>query len=1008
MGYNRNMDAFKQQYERLNQEQKKAVDCIEGPVFVMAGPGTGKTQILSLRIANILQEIPGIEPENILALTFTNQAAYNKRERLSKFVGPQNAHRVYISTFHSFAEGMIKKYPAYFERFSQSRLISSVEQIQLLTELTQTHGGSSFSVFKRRENTINSIAFNIGKVKGEALSPDKLRKNIIDEYEEEMESPDMFYKRASGDNKKGDIKKHKVKTLEDRKEKSLAFVDVYEAYEEALLSRNFYDHNDLITSVLNEINNDSYFQAELQEQFQYILVDEHQDTNDGQNAILHGLIDNPVWEGKPNIFVVGDTKQSIFRFAGASQESFTELFKNLKDVVTISLQKNYRSDQKVLNHAHTLISKSEHHAEETQLEAFFEYDSRFEYREFSNYKTESLWVASDIQKRFQEGENLQEIAILFRNNKDIIELRTLLEIYGIPYQDFTKKNLLEDVDMKKLFLLLRCIYQHTDDDIVAKVLFIDFLSFNLIGVQKVLKAFRAQRSSTLSLFEMIADEERMSSLSIPQQEIQKYISFTSTVLLLKGKSENMDFVSFFSEAVRELGFLSYVVSKPDSATGLAKVETLFDEIKKEQGSRKLFSIHDFIEYLNVLYENNITMNISNPMNKGVSLMTFHGSKGLEFETVYIIKALKKRSQGSEIHIPLDSFVDGDTEDERRLMYVAITRAKKNCLISSYLYNHEGKEQSRSLHIDEIEELSHISMDQWEQEHSSAFADFFGESHEQLTSLIDQEYIQERFLKSTLSVTALNNYIESPLLYFFRNLVLLPEARSPFLEFGNLMHKSLERFAKKELQQMKVLSISELLESLEQEVQEHPIYEQHYEKAKDALITYAEHRLVDEVVPLDVEFRIPAISFESDRGEIRLSGAVDKISRDEDGSIIVWDYKTGRSISDMDKHRKEKLKRQAVFYKMLLKSYSGGKYNPQKVIFDFLEPSKKTGTFERYEYIVQPEDIEELKQEINRLVNDIFEGTLLSSDIVSDKVPKQYQDILEIIKGPRTFEQKTLL
>lgn len=1003
------MHAFTEQYTRLNAEQKKAVDTIDGPVFVMAGPGTGKTQILTLRIANLLQKVDGIEPENILALTFTNQAAYNMRERLSKIVGAQYAHRVYISTFHSFAEDMIKRYPSYFERFTRSRLISPVEQIKLLTELADTYGGESFSVFNRRPTTINTISFEISKVKGEALSSSELRKKILKEFDEECESPDMFYKRASGENKKGDIKKHKLKTLEDRKEKSLAFVDIYEAYQDALIQKNFYDYHDLIASVVDEMKNDSYFQAELQEQFQYILVDEHQDTNDGQNAILHGLIDNLVWEGKPNIFVVGDTKQSIFRFAGASQESFTQLFKNLRDVETISLEKNYRSDQKVLSHAHSLIAKSEHHSKEQELEAFFSYDSRFEYREFNNYKTEALWVASDIQKRIQDGEDPQEIAVLFRNNKDITELRTLLEVYGIAFQDFTKKNLLEDVDMKKLFLLLRCVYRHTDDEIVGKTLFIDFFSFDLIGVQKVLKAFYSSRSKNLSLFEMIANTEKMSSLDLKEEELKKYSDFCNTILTLKGKSENLDFISFFSEAIRELGFLSYVMSKKDSATGLAKIETLFDEIKKEQAARSHFGIHEFIEYLNTLNEHNISMNIGNPMNKGVQLMTFHGSKGLEFETVYIIKALKKRSRGSEIHLPLEHFVDGDVEDERRLMYVAMTRAKKNCLMSSYVYNHDGKEQSRSLHIDEVESLSHIDMDTWEQENTELFADFFGESHEHVQSLLDQEYIQERFLKSALSVSALNNYMESPLVYFFRNLVLIPQARSPFLDFGNLMHGTLEKFALKGIQKGKLGSVDELLSSLDEEVKENPSYEEHYEKAKNALVRYAEYRLENEVLPLETEFRVPAVSFESEKGyELRLTGVIDKISRDEDGSIIVWDYKTGRSISDMDKDRKEKLRRQATFYKILLKNSFGGKYNPQKVIFDFLEPSKKTGEFERYEYVITPEDVDEVRGDINSLVNDIFDGTLLQGDLSSDQKNKEYLEFLEIIKGPRTFEQRTLL
>lgn len=1002
------MKTFEEQYQQLNPQQRKAVDTIDGPVFVMAGPGTGKTQILTLRIAQILNQGSGIEPENILALTFTNAAAYNMRERLSKIIGAQNAHRVYISTFHSFAEDMIKRYDEYFPRFHDARLVSNVEQIEVIQHIADEHGGEHFSVFKRREGTLNSIVSALGKIKSEGLDADAFRAQVQKQFDEEMASDDIVYKRAYGEYKKGDVKPSEVARITKKRDKNLALADIYEAYEQTLREKKLYDYSDLIFSVVTELNNDSLFQTELQEQFQYILVDEHQDTNDGQNAILHALINNPVWEGKPNIFVVGDAKQSIFRFAGASEKSFVELFSTLKDVTTIELESNYRSHQTVLDHAHTLISKGSFHKNEQNLSAFFERQGDIEYREFHNYKTEVLFVAQDIKKRIDAGESPKEIAVLFRNNRDVSELRTLFDVYGVKYQDATKKNLLEDPDMLKLFLLLRSVYDSSNDEVIAKTLFIDFLSFNVIGIQKVLKAYRNKRDKSLSLFEMISDESELKQLKLSEEEQEKYRTFTQMIVQQKSKSENTRFHQFFSDFIRESGFLKAQLSRPDSAHALAKIETLFDEVRKESKARDSFEVGEFIHYLDTLKQHNITMNIHSPMIDGVQLMTFHGSKGLEFDTVYIIKSLKKRAGSNEISLPFGEFSSGHLEDERRLMYVALTRAKKNCFISSYVYNEEGKEQSRSLHIDEIDNLPHIDMSQWEQEHSHSFADFFGESNKHVQSLVDPEYMRERFLASKLSVSALNNYIKSPLLYFFRNLVLLPQAKSPFLDFGNLIHGTLEHYFNQVKEKAEVLDIEAFKQSFQHTLSSNPDYHTYEERGWETLKSYYEANAHRFEIPLENEFRVPAVSYDAeDDVSIILTGVIDKVTRNDDGTITVWDYKTGKAYSDMDKARQQSLKRQATFYKLLLQNSFSGKYNFHHVVFDFIEPNKH-GEYETQAFEILPGDIESLKQEINTLIADVLSGTLLEATFPNNDANKELLEFLEILRGPRTYEQPALI
>lgn len=1004
-----NKSKFNELYSILNPAQKQAVDTVDGPVFVMAGPGTGKTQILTLRIANILKQTD-IDPENILALTFTNAAAYNMRERLSGIIGPELAHRIYISTFHSFAEDMMKRYSDVFDSVYGTRLISPIEQIELLEDLVDSQKTEYFSVFRRRDTTIKSIAFALGKIKGEGMNSDQFREHINAQFDLDSESDDIRYKRKFKEFNAGDIKPSELRKLTQRRDKNLELADIYEAYEQVLHTRRIYDFSDVIVRMIHELGQpDSLFKAELQEQFQYILVDEHQDTNDAQNTIVRHLIDNPVSEGKPNIFVVGDSKQAIFRFAGASEESYTRLLSLLVDPVIINLEQNYRSHQGVLDSSHSLIQKSDQHTDEQVLQAFFDHNGVLQYREFNDHKMEMIWLVQDIQSRIEKGEDLNEMAVLYRNNSDADDIRRLLDIYGIAYKDFSKKNILRDPDIQKLFYLLQAVHNPANNEALAKVLFIDFLEFDVFDIQRILQKSRNARGEyNKSIMTILEDPQKLQESGVIPERLDSYAEFIEMIKEQKRISEDVDAMSFFSGFVRESGFLKYILGRPQSVLALQKVEKLFDELKKESMARSEFSFADSMHYLATMKKHGVTMNITNTLSDGISLLTFHGSKGLEFDTVYMIKALSKRKMGSEITLPFKDFQDGGVDDERRLFYVAVTRARKNCLVSSYIYNEEGREKTRSLHIGETEGLESIDMVDWEKDHASDLAVLFNESQEHIVSLIDTDFIQEKFLKNKLSVSALNNYAESPLKYYFRNLVYLPEARSPFLDKGNMLHETLEKYFDECMKLQEIQNKDILKKCFDTIIENNHLYLEHAEMGWKIISKYFDEYYETFQIPADNEKRISAIPFELDNGQtINLTGVMDKITINEVGEITVWDYKTGRAYSDMDKDRKEKTKRQAAFYKLLLQNAFDGKFNFHTAIFDFLEPNKK-GEYERAEFQITQDDVDEARVQINELAGKIFDGTLLEGDFYRDSGNKELLEFLEVLRGPRTYEQLPLL
>lgn len=1003
-----NYEQFEKVYSVLNDAQRQAVDTIEGPVMVIAGPGTGKTQILTLRIANILKQ-DGMEPENILALTFTNAAAYNMRQRLSGIVGSELAYRVKIATFHSFAEDTMKQFPEYFPQFHGARLISPVEQIEMIEQIVDEMPHlEHFSKFKRRDSTIRDIAFAIGKAKGEGETPDSLVVRIHEKYETDSEHPDMFYKRAYKGFAKGDIKPAELRKIEARRDKAIELANIYRAYQDTLIQNRQYDFADLILSFVMELESDSAFQEDIQEQYHYILVDEHQDTNDAQNRILWGLIDHPVWEGKPNIFVVGDTKQAIFRFAGASNRSYDALLAKLPETQIIELGHNYRSHQNILDHAHALISQSEYHREEVALEAFFDHGGVCQYRNFQNYKMEALWIAQDIKQRIESGENPDDMAVLYRNNKDADDIRHLLAVYNIPTQDHSKKDILKDSTILKIVLLMRAVYDLDNDEALAKVLFIDFLNLDIYAVQKIINAAKSAKKQTRKrVYSLISDASRMKELDITAEQQQSFLDLANMLAQAKSESENQDMMSFFSWFIRESGVLAYILGRPDSSQGIMTVEKLFDEIKKEAAARGALSFEGAIEYLHALQKHHITMNLTNSLSYGVQLMTFHGSKGLEFDTVYITKALEKRAMPDAIALPFDSFNDGDSEDERRLLYVAITRAKKECHLSSYIIDSQGKEKSPSSLIADIPAIEHVDMTQWEDAHMQDIVDFFAEEQNHIASLLDKEYVTNLFFSKQLSVSALNNYMESPLKYFFRNLVALPEARSHFLDFGNLIHETLELYFDAAMRGMGIPDLKVLRTSFDTVLGRNVYYAEFEERGWNILEAYVKNYHREFAIPSDNEKRVSGISFgKFGDHELLLSGVIDKITRDEDGRFTVWDYKTGRAYSDMDKGRKDKLKRQATFYKILLRDAFGGKYDFARAVFDFVEPNKK-GEYEQAVFEITDADMEQLQEEINMLVRDILDGTLLDKDFSQDAGNEDLLAFLEVMRSPTEVVQGSL-
>lgn len=999
--------SFDELYNALNTEQKRAVDTIEGPVMVIAGPGTGKTQILTLRIANILKKTD-VGPDAILALTFTESGAFNMRKRLATIIG-STAYKINIFTFHGFCNEIIKTYPEAFSRIIGANNITDIDQIRLMEDIIVNSSLPRLKPYGDPLYYIKPVLSQIKNLKREDINPAQFEKIIKDQEAYFKAIDDLYYNKGQH---KGKMK-GKYKDLEKDIEKNKDLLTIYTQYEEKLQEGRLFDFDDMIMEVVRILKSDEDLLLRLQEKYQYILADEHQDANQGQNHILELL--SGFFES-PNLFIVGDEKQAIYRFQGASLENFLYFKKLYPQAVLINLVHNYRSTQSILDSAHSLISKNKI-ADETlhkELQSHSTHvPSKIKVYPFSEARHEYLFLASDIEKKIQAGIPAQEICVLFRDNKDVFPIIKVLEKTTIPFSVESGQNILEDEEIIKLLKILKTVNEVGNTELLSEFLFIDFLKFDYLDVYKILTFARKEKKS---LYDVIQSEKNLTDAKIEHTDI--FLKLYTTLSQWSAMSKNKNCVDCFEIVVRESGFLNHVLSLPGSLDTISKLELLFNEIKKVAGNHKNYRLSDLIMYLNSLEEHGVFIKIDSTGNttKGVRLMTAHKSKGLEFEYVYIVGVSdghwgNKRTI-SHFSIPLQH-IQKDTfdpiDDERRLFYVALTRARKEVSITWSKESLSKKEQLPSQFIEEIGEslVEKIDTGAFEKSVGSDLLSLFAPKNNYGADIKDIHYLQQLFLEQGLSVTALNNYLRCPWNYFFENLIRIPRPQSKHQLYGTSVHEVLTLFFekyKKEEDLTKEAFLTFFEDFLQRKPFEQRDYEESLEKGKRALGGYYDTYKNSWSRNIFTNFKITGIEIhfqgeDSSSHSLVLRGELDKIELEEGNRVTVVDYKTRKPLSRNELEGKTKnstgdYKRQLVFYKLLLDQYDTTKFSMQRGIIDFIEPDDN-GTYKKEIFEITNEEVNELQELIKKTANSIY--TLDFWDSHCDEPECHYCSLRKVMK-----------
>ncbi len=969
---------FTKAYKALNPEQRTAVDTLDGPVMVVAGPGTGKTQTIALRIANILKKTD-TDPDAILALTFTESGARAMRERLIGLIGTA-AYYCNISTFHSFCLDVIKDNPDSFTIDPSAEPLSDLEKLKLIYKLLDSTAPKELYPVGAPHHYARAILGAVSDLKREGVSPTALRE-ILTKEQSFLDSEEA-----------AELKKVEMAKRSRSLKKNNELVKLYEAYQEELQRTSRFDFDDMITAVSVSLTKNRELLASLQERFQYFLIDEYQDTNSAQNILLMTLAS--YWGEHANVFVVGDPDQSIYRFQGASIENQLSFMKVFPHATVITLKENYRSTQTILNAAEGVIAHNNLRigdvvpGMDSHLSSVSGIGKRINIAAVSSSTAEVIYLAEDIRKKIKAGASPADIAVIYRTNIESRLIADTLVRYGLDYAVQGGANVLEDATVRNLLKIFRVIYEmrikEDDEDLFT------ILHYDIFGVDPldVLVLSRAAAEKRLSLFDVMADPKLLSSLHL--RGVDKLEHVLSLLTTWQQLDANVVFTEFFETVLNKSGYLKWVLNQQDSHHRLSRLNTLFDEVKRMNRFDKTMDLKEFLANLDLMEENHLRLDESNfgKSKEAIALTTAHSAKGLEWEHVYIFHAADGvwgNNKNRELITLPEELVKNTklsekekNEDERRLFYVAMTRAKHSLTITrADYYTSYGKSRpsAPTMFLTEIGDgrMTEVNVTDVEEE-AHAHMEKLLSSAPPLNMPKDEiAFLSPLVDDFSLSVTALNTYLSCAYLFKLDKLLKVPHAKKPHLAFGTAVHKALELFYKKLKEDSARPTKDFLLETfrtaLKKEVIGKKDLENRLAQGDKILSAYYDFHLDDVRPPLFLE-RFSRVHMADGLRDITLTGKIDRMewSDESDRLIRVIDYKTGKGktvgqIEGTTADSRGDLKRQLIFYKLLIDLDTRLKVHFGEAELDFVEEPAVSNKDGIRRFKIADEEVVELKKVI---------------------------------------------
>ncbi|MDP2789073.1 MAG: ATP-dependent DNA helicase [bacterium] len=946
---------FEEEYKKLNKAQKEAVDTIDGPVMVVAGPGTGKTQILALRIGNILKKTD-TKADSILCLTFTNSGVFSMRERLRKYLGVEGS-KVYVSTFHKFGLEIIEENYSVLGFDAPPKILDEKESVTFFDSILNNNEWEHLRPRADATRHYRDLKLIISLLKREQISPEDFARSVKDEINQLKKSPESISTRGAG---KGELKKEVVKKVESLS-RSLEVASFYMLYEKTKKEENFLDYDDVLENLVRLIEESEEAATEIREKYLYVLIDEHQDSSGVQNDFL-----KKVWgeEELPNIFVVGDDRQLIYGFGGASMEYFEGFKDSFGKARLIPLVDNYRSTAPILEASHELLQSK---ITSEKLKSQSKESHPLMLVEVNFPRDEIILAGIEIKKKIDEGIPPEDIAVLVPKNKHVRSTLLTLTNMGVPVSGKSSVNFFESAPAIAFLRVLKIVADPLDSVSLGESLFDKFSNIPPLEAHKFLreqkmKEFSILSSSGKTLFENDFPvgawmNKLISWINLSREEsVYGLIQVIAKDFLLDTAKNHDELIGRVEVARTLLNLALLKIEKPVRPAS-------------RSGRNPELNIRQFVDFLNRLdaYNEHIPLSLF-LSDEGVRVLTLHGSKGLEFDFVWIAHMNEKSLMSghhSGFTLPenlAEKAQKKDVETAKRELYVAITRAKRFCTIS---YAHEsysgaGLElakiisdlpehifQKKSAKETEKEILSNDPRDYVEKKVSKKGNILLPE----LKKLVAKEYTERN-----VSVSLLNNFFECPWKWYFRNLLQLPEPKTLSLEFGDRVHKAIDSILKMKNKPRE--------EDLEEVVRGNKDVLKIISKwVEGRLPEIAKNRENEQSVSLHDE-RFPHLNI---YGKIDLIEKLPARAGGDAKSVRVTDFKTGSAkskneIEKLDEEgRMSNLIRQLAMYSYLIKQSPKWKIGVSESRLEFLEAKNEKEVF--FDRVITDKEIDLLVADI---------------------------------------------
>lgn len=980
----------------FNPEQQKAIKYIKGPLLIIAGAGTGKTTVIVEKIQYLVTK-KKVPPQEILALTFTEKAASEMEERVDKRV-PYGYFQMQISTFHAFAENVLKNNISHIGISPNFKVMTEAESVIFLRKHLFLFDLKYFRPLGNPHKFIENLLQHFSRLKDEDVSPSQYMEWAKNQKSSLLPTESGFEGQA----------KLKIKNEESKIEvqKNLELAKAYETYQVLKIKEGVLDFADLVYNCLILFRKRKNILSQYQKQFRYILIDEFQDTNICQYELIKLLCPARY---KPHLTVVGDDSQAIYKFRGASVSNILSFMHDYSRAKQVTLTKNYRSNQEILDVAYQLIKHNDPDTLEAKrgiskkLIAVNKSISKDPINMFlgDDVGQEAEFVANQIIKLIAKGYKYSDLALLVRANNHTEPFIRSFSRKNIPYQFLGPSTLFKQPEVKELMAYLKILSDPEDSVSLYRVLLMDIFKLDSLDIIRLLAFARKINQpllQTIEIFlsfsypEFTKNEFENYKAYLPllnqltKEKLKKIYSMYVKHIRLTKKESSGQILYYFLE---ETGYLKNIIAyKTEKDEKIAlNISRFFNVLKIYEMEHEDASIYTIVDYLDMSMELNESPKaevIDKNKYDAVNVLTVHSAKGLEFDVVFLANLSKSRFPTSERReaIPIPEQLIKETlpvgdyhlEEERRLFYVALTRAKKQIFLTTAKYYGEGKREQRiSPFVGEAMGENWLKQIIVKTEESKKQLSIF--DYKKQTGLKNDKKIDSPIVivkeNIVLSYSQIDTYNLCPLKYKYQYIIRVPTTPSASLTFGDGIHKTLQIFYEK-FDKNNQADLKDLLQiysacwiPIGYNSSEHERRMKYEGKIMLTNFYKNFHNQNIRSIALEKKFVLRLTPFISLVGKI---DRIDKISKDK---VEIIDYKTGKEMQakDLKKNLQSSIYTLAASDKKLY----GYSLKNISVSFYFLQPMKKITIQRSEEELDNAKKI--IKQTVESIQNKIFDANV---------------------------------